>query len=190
MSKARPTLEELKLYASHTFAISSFISVSRQIAEFLKLKPDQDIEEHRELCEALSTSILTNYFRPFKGRPPFRITEEAIPPEHMPIHRELEVQRDKIYAHRDHNLPDATWGNVNETGIVVGIDGSIMPKVLIGIMTEQRMKELGRLVEVLDNHYGAKVSAFIRLHVPPGIVPGEYVFNLKDDEEPWLKMVG
>jgi hypothetical protein len=187
MFPSPPTLAERLDYARDTFAAHSFRTALRHIEIMLSLK-----EPSRDMLEALSASILTFYFRPFKKsrQPALLLSRETVPPEYMEVHKNFEIHRDKVYAHRDLDAPDAPWGNVNDVGFVVSEGSqSFMPAVYSGVMAASEAKALHglilKLLGILEPKIGEFFSKHVVTHTPSD---GHYVVVLKETSGPWFEL--
>ena len=180
---APPTKEERESYARETFAVSSFLSADSEIDRLLKCFSERPPDQ--VLLEALSASILVFYLRPFKGRHPFRLDKDIVPPQFKELHKGFEEQRDKVIAHRDANLPNADWGSPNDFGFV--FDGkTMMPAVYVGIMAPERAIELKKLIHYFRGLFEPRIGDFYRKYLSPPPSPGHYVISIEESPTAWF----
>lgn len=182
MSATAPTKEEREDYARDAFAVSSFLSADLEIDRLLECYTKNPVDE--VLVEALSASVLVFYLRPFKGKPPFRLEKAIIPAQFEELHNGLEIQRDKVIAHRDANLPTAMWGSPNDFGFI--FDGrTMMPRIYLGMLDPARAVELKKLIHHLREFLEPRIGSFYQKHLVPPPSSGHYLISLEESPSSW-----
>lgn len=183
MSATAPTKGEREAYARDAFAVSSFLSADVEIDRLLQCYTRDPVDE--VLVEALSASVLVFYLRPFKGKPPFRLDKAIVPVQFEELHSGLEIQRDKVIAHRDANLPPATWVGPNDFGFI--FDGkTIMPRIYLGMLDPARAIELKKLIHLLREILEPRIVSFYQKHLVPPPSSGHYLISLKESPANWF----
>ncbi len=183
MNAIVPTKEEREAYARDAFAVSSLRSADVEIDRLMGCY--QSNPPDFVLVEALSASVLVFYLRPFKGKPPFRLDKATIPAEFQKLHEDFEVMRDKVIAHRDANLPPATWGGPNDFGFI--FDGrTIMPRVYLGILDPVKAVDLKKLIHRLLAILEPGIGSFYQKHLNPPPLPGHYLISMEDAPVAWF----
>jgi hypothetical protein len=186
MSNTSPTKKEREDYGRDAFAVSSLRTADIEIDRLLECH--QGADRDFVLIEAISASILIFYLRPFKGRDPFRLDKSIVPAEFLDLHKGFEDMRDKVIAHRDANLPLASWGGPNDFGFI--FDGqTIMPSVYKSLLDPIKAIELKKLIHCLLQILAPRIGSFYQKHLNAPPPPGHYLISIENTPASWFTMV-
>lgn len=177
-----PNIDERKSYARDALAMQSFSTARRQIEIYIKIDPVSRFEE----CAAFTMSIISFYFRPFKGYPPFKLDKDIVPARFSGLHKKLELMRDKVFAHRDVDVPSKEWGNPNQIGFILR-QGSLSPLAYVGLMEKDQAVNLHALIQELEQVLSKRVREFYNKFVPPTLGDGCYILKLTASDDVWFE---
>ena len=137
--------------------------------------------------KAISVAVTTAYARPFKQRPPVRLSEDLVPPRHKDTHDSIIEIRDKSVAHRDVDGPIADFGLLNQVRFAVR-DSTVFVDTISPILPDDKARQVQALVKELIPKMQYHVNKYIKkFFTGSGTSDGMYEMSLEPSPDRWLR---
>ena len=137
---------------------------------------------------AISESVAITYMRPFKQKKGVRLSKDIVPEEFFGAHNDMEILRDKCFAHKDTNGPTNGKGHSNQFRMACR-DGGMAFSVVEQFLTSKRASELIKLSDLLITKLDPILDKFHHKHIDGKVGNGVYIFRPDSCDESWLELI-
>jgi len=177
--KSIPFAERAEFWKLQSASVT--FEMVRDVCDYLL---QHQLPESDPIHDPLVTAIYTLYGRPFKQRPPLRLSEDIVPERHRTTHFGLITLRDKMFAHTDIDGPKTIDGyTLNE---LAGFTRNAQTTFGITIATPI-LPSVRELCVELYSHTHSEAEAIWRKHMFKERVPdGTTIVNLSAKDGPFL----
>lgn len=177
--KSVPYAERAEFWKFQSASVA--FGMVRDVCDYLL---QQQLPKSHPIHDPLVTAIYTLYGRPFKQRPPLRISEDIVPEQHQGTHYGLITLRDKMFAHTDIDGPKTIDGHL--LNYLAGFTRNKRTTFGIPVGTPVLLSVRDLCVD-LNAHVHAQSEAIWCRHMSNERVPdGTTIVNLSTEDGPFL----